>query len=160
MNPRIYVESSIISYLVSRPSHDIIIAGRQVITRDWWDNHRHRFELQISILVEKEIARGDATAAKLRMDAIVDIPSLRVSNQATMVAEQLLLKKAVPKGSEEDALHIGIASTQGAVFLLTWNFKHINNVETRYLITQVVESCDYVCPHLCSPEELMGETHG
>ena len=63
---------------------------------------------------------------------------------------------AVPAGSEEDALHIGIAASQGATYLLTWNFKHINNAETKTAIINVVESYGYTCPHLCSPEELGG----
>ena len=50
----------------------------------------------------------------------------------------LLAEKAVPEGSEEDALHIGIAASQGVDFLLTWNFKHINNAETKTAITRLV----------------------
>ena len=65
-------------------------------------------------------------------------------------------EKAVPKGSEEDALHIGIATAQGADFLLTWNFKHINNAEKKAAITRLIESAGYACPQLCSPEELGG----
>ncbi len=65
----------------------------------------------------------------------------------------LLSEGAVPVGGEEDALHIGIAAAQGADFLLTWNFRHIKNAETKAAITQLVESCGYTCPQLCSPED-------
>jgi hypothetical protein len=75
---------------------------------------------------------------------------------ATWNLDLLLAKGAVPPGSEEDALHIGIAAAQGADFLLTWNFKHINNAETKAAIIRLVESCGYICPQLCSPEELGG----
>jgi hypothetical protein len=152
----VYIESSVISYLASKPSRDVVIAGRQAITHDWWNNHRHRFELRISILVEEEIGRGDPIAAKLRMESIVEIPSLSISDEAGKIAELLLSSGAIPKGSEEDALHIGIAAAQGIDFLLTWNFKHINNAETKASITKAIESCGYVCPQLCSPEELGG----
>ncbi len=106
----VYIESSVISYLSSRASRDVVIAGRQAISHDWWENHRHRFELRISILVEEEISKGDPLAAKLRIDRIIDIPSLSISDEASMIAELLLSENAVPKGSEEDALHIGIAA--------------------------------------------------
>ena len=66
------------------------------------------------------------------------------------------MQGAIPKGSEEDALHIGIAAAQGVDYLLTWNFKHINNAETKAAIIELVESCGYICPQLCSPEELGG----
>jgi len=168
MKSTVYIESSVISYqlfviqarpfsyLSSRPSRDVVIAGRQAISHDWWKNLRHRFELRISILVEEEISQGDPVAAKLRIDRIIDIPSLSISDEATKIAGLLLSKNAIPKGSEEDALHIGIAAAQGADYLLTWNFKHINNAETKTSITQLVESCGYICPQLCSPEELGG----
>jgi len=156
MKPTVYIESSVISYLASKPSRDIIVAGRQTISHDWWDNHKHRFELRISILVEEEISRGDPEAAKFRLDKVAETSSLSISDEATRLAELLLSHSAIPKGSEEDALHIGIAAAQGIDYLLTWNFKHINNAETKTLITEVVESCGYRCLQLCSPEELGG----
>ena len=154
--PTVYVESSVISYLASRPSRDIIIAGRQAITLGWWETQRHRFELRISILVEEEIGKGDKEAAGKRLALASDIPRLVSSDEALRIAERLLETGAIPPGSEEDALHIGIAAAQGADFLLTWNFKHINNAETKSAIASVIESFGYVCPQLCSPEELGG----
>ena len=156
MKQTVYIESSVISYLTSRLHRDVIIAGRQAITLDWWENQRHRFELRISVLVEEEIGKGDSTAAQQRLEKVAEIQSLSISDEATRIAGLLLAERAVPKGSEEDALHIGIAAAQGADFLLTWNFKHINNAETKAAITRLVESAGYACPQLCSPEELGG----
>ena len=39
-------------------------------------------------------------------------------------------------------------------YLLTWNFKHINNAETKTMIAKVIEAHGFVSPVLCSPEEL------
>ncbi len=63
---------------------------------------------------------------------------------------------AIPVGSEEDALHIAIAVAQGSDYLLTWNFRHINNAETKSAIAEVIESRGFVCPQICSPDELGG----
>jgi len=156
MKPSVYIESSVISYLSARPSRDVIVAGRQAVSHDWWDNHRHRFELYISALVVAEIERGDADAASRRRALVADIPSLGVSDVAVELGELLLSEKVVSQGSESDALHIGIAAAQGADFLLTWNFRHINNAEMKAAITAVIESREYVCPQMCSPEELGG----
>ncbi len=157
--PTVYIESSFISYLASRPSRDIVIAGRQAISHDWWKNHRQRFNVRISALVEEEISQGDALAAQARLALIKDVPNLEISDEASHLAEKLLYQEAVPKGSEEDALHIGIAAAQGADYLLTWNFKHINNAEMKSLITRVVESSGFVCPQICSPEALGGNSN-
>jgi hypothetical protein len=154
MKPIVYLESSVISYLTARPSRDVVIAGRQAITLDWWENHRQRFELRVSVLVEEEISQGNAEAAQRRLELIQDIPNLMISDAATELAELLIQQGAVPEGSEEDALHIAIAAAQGVDYLLTWNFKHINNATTRTLIAKTVEAYGFACPLLCSPEEL------
>ena len=70
---------------------------------------------------------------------MADIQSLLISDEAIRIADLLLAEKVVPKGSEEDALHIGIAAAQGVDFLLTWNFKHINNSKTKAAITRLIE---------------------
>lgn len=156
MKPSVYIESSIVSYLASRASRDVVVAARQAITHDWWSTHKHRFNLRISALVEEEIGRGDAVAATRRTDWVTNIPSLGISEQAVELARKLVADGAIPVGSEEDALHIAIAAAQGSDYLLTWNFRHINNAETKSAIAEVIESCGFVCPQICSPEELGG----
>ena len=150
----VYVESSVISYLASRPSRDLVTAARQTITLEWWEERRRQFEVYISTLVEEEISRGDSSAAKRRLAYVAEIPALEVTDQANILAKDLLRQGAVPKNSAEDALHIGIAAAMGMEYLLTWNFKHINNAETKTMIAKVIEAHGFVSPVLCSPEEL------
>ena len=152
----VYIESSVISYLTARSSRDLVTAARQTITSEWWYSRKQHYDVFISALVEEEISSGDAAAAQKRIEAVADIPSLTITAEAQELAQFLLDGKAVPANSVEDALHIGIAATQGAEFLLTWNFKHINNAETKALIEKLVEDQGYICPILCSPEELGG----
>ena len=156
MRPIVYIESSIISYLTARPSRDVVTASRQAITAEWWRDRKGFFEVYISALVVEEISGGDPIAAAQRLRAVAGIASLETTEQAETLSEILLQSKAVPANSARDALHIAIAATQGVQFLLTWNFKHINNAETRALIARVVVESGWQCPVLCSPEELGG----
>ncbi|MDR4470372.1 MAG: hypothetical protein MRJ68_19095 [Nitrospira sp.] len=64
--------------------------------------------------------------------------------------------RLIPKTSVEDALHIALAAVHGMEFLLTWNFRHINNAEAKARIGTAIEALGYVCPIICSPEELGG----
>ena len=157
MAKSVYIESSVISYLTSRPSRDLVVAGHQASTAEWWNEARAGFEIFVSPLVIEEISAGDAAAAEARLRAVADIPSLEIRPEAEALAESLLAAKAVPARSIRDALHIAIAATQGMDYLLTWNFKHINNASTRASVIATVTGFGMICPILCSPEELIGE---
>lgn len=157
MAESVYIESSVISYLVARPSRDIVIAARHAITETWWREQKAEFELFISNLVVQEIGKGDVEAAEKRLGTVRNLSLLATSSEAQVLAKELLVRGALPANSEEDALHIGIAAAAGIDFLLTWNFKHINNAHTKAAITNVVEAHGFVCPILCSPEELGAE---
>ena len=159
MNKSVYVESSVISYLTARPSRDLVIAGHQAVTAEWWDDDRLRYEVYVSPLVVEEISAGDTSAAAERLRVIADIPSVAIAAEAESLALALLASNAVPANSARDALHIAIAATQGIDYLITWNFKHINNATTRTMVVNTVSNSGLICPVLCSPEELMGEEY-
>jgi len=74
MKPRLYLETTIPSYLVSRPSRDLIIAAHQQATREWWDKRRSKFQLYISQLVLDEAGAGDPTAARERLRVLQELP--------------------------------------------------------------------------------------
>ena len=48
MKPKVYLETTIPSYLTARPSRDLVTAAHQQITREWWDTRRHAFDLFVS----------------------------------------------------------------------------------------------------------------
>lgn len=80
---------------------------------------------------------------------------LEIDEDARRLAERIIARKGVPKEYAEDALHIAVAAVNGMDVLLTWNFAHLNNPYTRIMIREIVESEGYVCPEICSPEELL-----
>jgi predicted nucleic acid-binding protein len=151
---KVYVESSVISYITARPSRDLVVSARQAITNEWWEQKRKRYDVYISELLIDEIASGDKEAAQKRLDVVKEIPNLEITEIAKDLANLLISSGAVPENSPEDALHIGLAAAQGVEYLLTWNFKHINNATKRAEITQIIENQGFLSPVLCSPEEL------
>lgn len=155
MKERVYIETSIVSYLTARPSRDVVVAGRQELTRQWWETRSSRFELAISELVEQEAGRGDRDAAAARLAAVRQIQVLTVSDGAVGLAEVLVSNGPIPRESAADALHISIAAANGSDFLLTWNCTHIANAALRSDIEALVEDAGYSCPIICTPEELM-----
>ena len=79
MNKSVYIESSVISYLTARRSRDLVIAGHQAVTAEWWDEHRLRYDVYVLPLVVEEISAGDASAAEGHLRAIADIPSVAIT---------------------------------------------------------------------------------
>jgi len=59
MTERVYIETTIVSYLTARPSRDVVTAGHQQITHNWWEHSRADFELCTSQLVLQEASSGD-----------------------------------------------------------------------------------------------------
>lgn len=157
MSNKVYVETSVISYLASRPSRDLVIAANQQTTSEWWVERRANYELYISQLVVQEAGSGDADAAERRMQILETIPLLEISEKAAKLAEQLVKRGAVPQVAVEDALHIAVATVNGMAYLLTWNFRHIANATLRSKIEAICRDEGYEPPVICSPQELLEE---
>ena len=155
MTSTVYLETSIIGYLTSRPSRDLITAANQQLTRDWWDEHGEQYSLYVSETVIAEISAGDPQAAQERLDAIGDIPILDVTEDAENLADKLLKQVPLPHNAEIDALHIAIATVNGINFLLTWNCAHIANAALQPQIAAICRSAGYEPPTICTPQQLM-----
>jgi len=155
MKSKVYVESSVISYLTARASRDILTAANQQVTQEWWLERRPNFDLYVSQLVEQEVGFGDAEAAGKRQQALEGCSFLEITAEAIALAENLISRNAIPKQAAEDALHIAISAVSGMDYLLTWNFKHIANAAMRANVELVCRLNGYEPPIICSPMELM-----
>lgn len=157
MKQTIYIETTIFSYLTSRPSRNLVAAAWQQVTSDWWANQRDKFELYISELVVAEAERGDLEAAARRLEQLQKIPELSITEEVISFADALVEKGAIPLKAADDAMHIAVATIHGVDYLLTWNCRHIDNAEIKPLIRKVCEDSGYSYPEICTPQELMGE---
>jgi hypothetical protein len=154
---KIYVETSIISYLAARLSRDLIIAAHQQLTQEWWENRHTDFDLYISQLIVREVSAGDEQAAKKRLELIEQIPLLELNQQALDLAYALVQEGPLAEKASEDALHIAVATVHGMDYLLTWNCRHIANAQMRNAVVTVCRARGYEPPVFCTPEELLGE---
>jgi hypothetical protein len=156
MKPKLYLETTIPSYLTSRPSKNVVVAGHQKITHAWWKNRRQDFLICISQFVLDEISLGDSVLASKRATIVKSLDILEVNDAVTHLAERFLASKVVPKKAAADAAHIAIAAVHNMNYLMTWNCTHIANAEMSVKIKHVCEKSGYSTPVICTPEELMG----
>jgi hypothetical protein len=157
MKQKVYIETSVVSYLTGRASRDVVIAGHQQATQSFWHRLTTDLEPFISALVAKEASRGDKTVAQRRQEAIASFTVLAVTPEAERLAQEIIEAKGVPREYPEDALHIAIAAIGGMDFIATWNFSHINNPFTKMMIRQAVENAGFICPEIVSPDSFLGD---
>jgi predicted nucleic acid-binding protein len=155
MKAKVYIETSVISYLTSRPSQDIVIAGHQQTTRDWWATYRAQFDVVASQLVVQEASAGDPQAAQQRLAVLAELELLAVSAEAMALAQALVNSGPLPSQAAEDALHIAIAVTNGIDYLVTWNCRHLANASMRKDIDRICRLRGYEPVVICTPEELL-----
>lgn len=136
----VYLETSIISYLVARPRRDLVTAARQELTREWWEQRRAAFDVYVSEAVIAEARAGDSEAAARRLAILADLPLLEVTPEVTRLAGALAKALQLPQRAAADALHVATAACHGMEFLLTWNSTYIANAELRPTIEEVSRS--------------------
>ena len=158
MPDRVYIETTVVSYLTARPSRDLIIAAHQQITHDWWETRRTSYELCVSELVLDEAGAGDAQAAQERLIVLQPLLVVETTTEAFELAEALLRAGALPSQAADDALHIAIAATKAIPYLLTWNCRHLANATMRPVIEAVCLAKGLKAPIICTPEELREAT--
>ncbi len=155
MLPRVYIETTIPSYLTARKTDDLILSANQEITKEWWDEHRGGYDLFISQFVIIEAQAGDLAMAQLRLDALDGIELLPVSEDALELGRTLITKGPLPEKAQTDAFHIAVAASANMDYLLTWNCRHIANAKMQNGIRTICSEFGFTTPEICTPAELL-----
>lgn len=155
MKPKVYIETTIPSYLTARPSRDLLMAGHQQATHAWWNDKRGKFDLFVSQLVEDECRGGEAEMARKRLALLKGIPMMALFPDVYSLAAKLITNGPLPTKAETDALHIAVAAANRTDYLLTWNMKHIANPAMQRAIGRICLDFGFEPPVICTPEELL-----
>ena len=152
----VYLETTFISYLVARPSRDLLVAAHQQATHDWWANRRSEFECSVSQVVIDEASAGDPAEVQKRLAIIGGLPALDVAETAESLTRAIMAAGILPLHAFPDAAHVAVAAVHAVDYLLTWNCKHLANAQIARRIAVVCENLGHRMPIICTPEELMG----
>jgi len=156
---RIYIESTIPSYVAARPAHDLLQAARQQMTKDWWHLKCGQHELFTSQVTLDEIADGERAMAQRRLEIMAAVPVLDLTPDAATLTLRILASGLLPATADSDAAHIALATVHKMDILLTWNCRHIANGAIQVRLRRVVQSLGYELPAICTPDELIGELY-
>ena len=153
--PTLYIETTIPSYLVARPSRDIIVLAHQQLTKEWWDDYRHLYEMFISKIVLDEIKQGDPEMANKRIEILQGIPMLETSDEVENLAEKYFNSLQFSAKDLRDAFHLAYTVVHEIDFLATWNCTHSENANVLLRLSKLNREWGYETPIICTPEELM-----
>ena len=152
-----YIETTIPSLYTGRPAQQLVEAARQNLTRIWWDNYRHEFDLVCSQTVLDECAEGDSEMAMKRIELLEGIPLIELSDDVITIAQMLVAKQIIPAKAADDAIHIAVASVHQIDYLVTWNCKHLANPRNWRRISDCVAGFGFRATVICTPEDLIGD---
>jgi predicted nucleic acid-binding protein len=155
MKEKVYIETSVISYLCSRPSRVLVVAANQEVTREWWEKERGRYDLFVSQFVTAEIRAGDEEAAAKRVKAIEGVMVLQANEASELLAREIIRQATLPTSVGDDVAHVATATVYGMDYLLTWNCAHIANPHWLKKMSDIVATQGYQMPVVCNPQALL-----
>ncbi len=151
----VYVDSSVPSYLVANPSRDLIVAARQQLTHDWWNDLGPQFELFVSPFVLREIEDGDPAYSGLRLNSIVGLDVLPNVVEVDDLSMEYAARLGLTGRAVVDVPHFAFAVHYEMDYLLTWNMKHLANVRVLRRLRTLNEEFGLQTPIVCTPEYML-----
>jgi hypothetical protein len=153
--PSVYIETTIVSYLTSRPSRDLVIAAQQALTRQWWEQERQGNRLFISPYVLEEAAGGAPDLAAARLNVLRDLEMLAITPGVENLAEGLCDALNIPVRARLDAFHLAYAMAFEMDYLLTWNCAHLANAHNLRRLADFAQRETLWLPIVCTPAEMI-----
>lgn len=154
MRARVYIETSIPSF-----NHEIRrepeMVARRHWTREWWDNHRLRYNAVTSLPVIGELEAGGHPKRSECLSLIESLPVLVMPDPITEIVDTYIAHHVMPNDPKGDALHLALASYHHCQFLLTWNCTHLANANKHEHIRHVNALLGLHVPMLTTPLELI-----
>src|SRR5687768_3515677 len=92
----VYIETSIVSYLRQHPGSQVVMAARQVLTHQWWNNERANYDLVTSQYVIDEASAGDPVLAGERLQSLQGIPLLPLDPEIGAIGNEILSRAILP----------------------------------------------------------------
>ena len=148
----IYIETSIPSFMAARTSSNVVIAGKQAVTHEFWESERQNYNLYVSVFVHEECSKGDPNVSKKRLDYLKDITILANTPDIEPLADVYMHLLSIPQRSRVDALHLAMCCVHSIDILLSWNCTHLVNIENMLRIQKQNDACGLFTPRMITPD--------
>jgi len=155
---RIYLDTSVINFVFAQDAPDF-----QRATIEFFEDHSMLYDLYISDVVLLEIDRTSDPQHRERLHSVLAKHNVGIlpdddADEVRRLAQRYIEKGVIPRSKIEDAMHVAYATVHEIDVLLSWNFRHLANLnkETKVVSANMEEG--YLHPlRLVSPLEVMYE---
>lgn len=152
---KVYLETTIPSYLAAKVSRDLVIAAHQQITQEWWQTAHGRFELYISEAVLDEVRAGDPEAVERRLQLIESLPVLALNKDVRSLTRHYDRTLGLSGKARADIPHLAYAVAYQMDYLVTWNCAHLANGEMIRRLFEANAQLGRSTPLIVTPEEIL-----
>ena len=113
------------------------------------------YAVYLSDVTEAELVNAPQNVQKLLVDLQISYTTLKTNDEAISLAKKYVAEKVVGKSSWEDCLHIALSTISKVDILVSWNFKHIVNIEKIKGYNSINLREGYPVLEIRSPKELL-----
>ena len=127
------------------------------ITKKWWNEESHNYDLYLSLETIAELNRGDYPKKNEILKFASKIKQLEPSEEVIQIVDYYIENTLMPKDATGDAVHLAYASYYKIDFLLTWNCNHLANANKKQHIRIINSRLNLYIPEIITPLELFSE---
>lgn len=155
---KIYLDTSVINFLFAEDSPDF-----KRVTIDFFEHYVRRkvYQVYVSEVVIREIEQTSDANQKDRLLNVIaeyDLRVLPLTDEANKLALLYLAERILPEKKLDDARHIALTTVNQIDILLSWNFKHLANINKQLAVKVINEREGYFYPMLLTnPLEVIYE---
>ena len=154
----VYLDTSVINFLFADDAPD-----KKSITIEFFNDYvaKNRFNTFVSDIVIEEIEKTKDEEKKDKLLSIItqyDLSIIQLTEEAKELSKKYIVENIIPENKTEDAQHLAIATLNNIDALVSWNFKHLANINKKRLVIAVNIKEGYNYPlRLTTSMEVMDE---
>ena len=128
---KVYLDTSVVNFLFATDSPEFMS-----ITNDFFENYVrvNIYDVLISDIVIQEINKTGSAEKKYKLLNVIKqyrLNAVVFNKEADSLSNIYIKEKIIPVNKVEDARHIALATINNFDVLLSWNFKHLANINKK-----------------------------
>lgn len=157
---RLYLDTSVLNFLFAEDVPEF-----KKITEEFFENYvkKGKYITYISDVVIREIEKTKDEIKKISLLELIKKYSLQIltlNKDSDALANVYIRENIIPTRKIEDARHIAISTCNQIDILVSWNFKHLANIQKQIAVRIVNEKEGYFYPLLLTnPMEVIYENN-